>query len=344
MDLRGYVGAFSSDTDSQFTETDSAAAPVLLQGTTTSIDDHSWSLNGKLSHLLLDKHSLVAGFEAEGVERKETSITLVNGTPALPDFGGDLTASTQRLAAYAQDEWDPTPNTSAYASLRWESIRTHSASIGDPVSNTGIVLTPLLHAVWRFDAPARDQVRFSLTRSYRAPSLANLTTLPRLSTLYPAPGPNTAISADRAGNPALRPELARGIDIAVEHYLPGGGVMSATVFRRHIQDLIRNVTTLEGVPWASQPRWVSRPQNVGDATTQGLELDAKFRLDELHEGALPEPVERAAAQLRDDEHGAGQRAGADGAGERAYLPRDRPAPGAEAVVRGPIGSAPSAQA
>jgi iron complex outermembrane receptor protein len=287
LDLRGNVGFFNSHSDSLLDEYGSAPAPVLVQATNTSIQDHSWSLNGKLSHLLADRHNLVTGLEAEGVSRAENSLTVINGTPTLPDFGGDLAASTRRLAAYAQDEWDPSANWSAYAGLRWESIRTRSASIGAPANNLGIVLSPLAHAVWRFDAPARDQLRFSLTSSYRAPNLQNLTALPRLSTLYPAPGPNTASSADRAGNAGLLPERARGIDIALEHYLAGGGIVSVSAFRRDIQDLMRTITTLETVPWANVPRWVARPQNIGDAVTQGVEFDAKGRLDEWVQGAAP---------------------------------------------------------
>jgi iron complex outermembrane receptor protein len=41
------------------------------------------------------------------------------------------------------------------------------------------------------------------------------------------------------------------------------------------------VTALESVPWAAVPRWVSRPQNVGGAYTQGVELEAKFRLSDV---------------------------------------------------------------
>ncbi len=288
VDLRGNVGGFRADNDSQLTELSAAQpAPVLQQFTNTAVRDRSWSLTGKLSHTLYDAHSLVGGLEGEGVQRAENSLTQVNGTPTLADFDGDLTASTQRLAAYLQDEWDPSAAWSAYAGLRWESIRTRSASIGTPVANTGRVLTPLAHAVWRFNAPARDQLRFSLTRSYRPPTLGNLTALPRLSTLYPAPGANAAASPDRAGNPALRPELARGLDIALEHYLPAGGVLSISAFGRHINDLIRTVTALETVPWATAPRWVARPQNIGDADTQGVELDAKLRLDEVAADAWP---------------------------------------------------------
>ncbi len=48
---------------------------------------------------------------------------------------------------------------------------------------------------------------------------------------------------------------------------------------------MRNVTTLETVSYASVPRYVSRTQNVGDAVTQGLELEAKFRASDVIEGA-----------------------------------------------------------
>jgi iron complex outermembrane receptor protein len=99
------------------------------------------------------------------------------------------------------------------------------------------------------------------------------------------PGPNTPTQADRAGNPNLKPELATGIDIAVERYLPGSGILSANVFRRNISDYMRSVTTLETVSYANVPRWVSRTQNIGDAVTQGLELEAKFRASDVIAGA-----------------------------------------------------------
>jgi iron complex outermembrane receptor protein len=44
---------------------------------------------------------------------------------------------------------------------------------------------------------------------------------------------------------------------------------------------------LQTVPWSSQQRWVSSPQNVGDAVTQGIELEAKFRLNQAWAAAWP---------------------------------------------------------
>jgi iron complex outermembrane receptor protein len=92
------------------------------------------------------------------------------------------------------------------------------------------------------------------------------------------------------GNPDLRPELATGIDVAFERYLATGGVLSANVFRRNISDLIRYSTALN----ASTNKWVSTPINVGDAVTQGLELDAKFRLDQAWPEAVLFPLQGSA--------------------------------------------------
>ena len=40
----------------------------------------------------------------------------------------------------------------------------------------------------------------------------------------------TARPWDRTGNPALRPALATGLDVALETYLPRGGVVSVGLF------------------------------------------------------------------------------------------------------------------
>ena len=130
---------------------------------------------------------------------------------------------------------------------------------------------------------SRDQVRVALTRSYKSPTLRNLIARPYLSTLYPVPGPNVASSPDVVGNPNLKPELATGLDLAFEHYLPAGGLLSVNLFHRQISNLIRNVTSLQTVPWdTTTQRYVSQPQNVGDAVTQGIELEAKGRLSEFN--------------------------------------------------------------
>jgi iron complex outermembrane receptor protein len=138
-----------------------------------------------------------------------------------------------------------------------------------------------LHAVWRPNLALKDQFRLSLTRSYRSPSLQNLIARPSINSMFPGRGGNEEIHPDQAGNPKLKPELASGLDLAYEHYVPGAGLISANLFYRQVQNLMRSQTTLEVVSWADVPRWVSRQQNVGDATTLGMELEAKFRLSEV---------------------------------------------------------------
>ena len=67
--------------------------------------------------------------------------------------------------------------------------------------------------------------------------------------------------------------------------MPGGGLLSANLFYRQVENLMRSQTTLEMVSWADVPRWVARRQNIGNATTQGVELEARFRLSELFAAA-----------------------------------------------------------
>ncbi|MES2101153.1 MAG: TonB-dependent receptor [Pseudomonadota bacterium] len=249
--------------------------------------DRNALLSGKFMRTLAGEHSLVAGAEGEANRRTETRNT--NDPTLLANFGDNVAASSTRFAAYAQDEWQLAPQWAAHAGLRWEGITTRGASglldqSGGSAeqTNRSSVWTPLLHAVWKPEPESRDQLRFSLTRSYRSPTLQNLIGRPSINNRYPAPGANTPTQPDRAGNPNLKPELATGLDIAVERYLAGGGLLSANLFHRQIRNYMRSQTALEVVAWSpGQPRYVSRPQNIGDAMTQGIELEAKFRLSEL---------------------------------------------------------------
>jgi outer membrane receptor for ferrienterochelin and colicins len=296
---RGSAGLFRQDSRSAQDQFDAAGVGTFEQRSTTRIRDRSWNATGKLTHswspgggdaagAAPEPHSLVFGWEAEGLRRDEDSPTFVNGALVGAGLGDVLAASSQRVALFAQDEWEPAPNWSAYVGLRAEAIRTRGESPGGAaVENTSQVVSPLAQVVWRFAAPRRDQLRLALTQSYRAPTLQNLTASPSLNTLFPAPGANTASSPDRAGNPGLAPELANGIDLAFERYLEAGGVVSVNLFWRQLRDVIRTVTQLETVPWATVDRWVARPRNLGAATTRGLEFDAKARLSDLVAGATP---------------------------------------------------------
>ena len=243
--------------------------------------DRSTSLNAKWTRVLDSGHQLVSGLEHEGVRRVEEA------SAGAGDESGNLKARTARWAAYTQDEFKINPNWSAYAGIRYETILTEGQVMEELKRNKSQVWTPLLHALWKPDPAKRDQVRMSLTRSYKTPTLYNLVAPLRYSRDFPSSGNNVPTQPDRVGNPDLRAELATGIDLGFERYLEGGGVLSANVFRRNIQDLIRYQTRLQTVAWSTQQRWVSTPLNVGDAVTQGVELEAKFRLSQAWAEAWP---------------------------------------------------------
>ncbi|MBH9552204.1 TonB-dependent receptor plug domain-containing protein [Inhella gelatinilytica] len=261
-----------------------AGTPVRIQDDQSTNRDRVLNGTFKLTQQTATEHNWVSGLELERNQRDNARTTLENGQPkpGLSEFGDELRARTQRLALYTQDEWQATSQWNLHAGLRWEGIESRGdagALVGE-VRNRSSVWSPLVHALWKPNPQARDQLRMSLTRSYRGANLNDLIARPSINNQFPS-GANTELTPDRAGNPALKPELATGLELGWEHYLSKGGMLSANVFARQIQGLIRSVISLESVPWDAAPRYVARPRNLGDARTAGLELELKARVDEL---------------------------------------------------------------
>jgi iron complex outermembrane receptor protein len=201
----------------------------------------------------------------------------VVGTYQLFQGSADYQASSTRYALYSQDEWQLTPNWATHLGARHEGLMTAGSTADGDVSNRSSVFTPLLHAMWRPNPDSRDQVRMSLTRSFKTPAMPTL--LARRT--YTRDAENSRTNPDVSGNPNLKPEIATGLDVAIERYLPQGGVLSASAFHRRVQNLIRNATTYEPVPGIpNTSRWLSSPQNISEAITEGIELEAKFRMDQ----------------------------------------------------------------
>jgi iron complex outermembrane receptor protein len=235
--------------------------------------DSGVNTGGKYSRPLGQGHLFAAGWDLEGSRRRQEHVAAGDSAALFDDGGASLAAESRRVAMFVQDEWDVTPQFSTYLGLRWEGIRVTSEGgnngMGADVENTSKVWSPVLHGVWRIPGHEKDQVRGSVTRSYKAPALNDLIAVPYISTY------NDATRPDRSGNPHLKPELATGLDVAYEHYLGKSGLLSASGFVRNIDDLMRRQTLLVG------SRWVSTPINIGKARTSGVELEAKFPLTDL---------------------------------------------------------------
>jgi iron complex outermembrane receptor protein len=292
-DFRLGRGGFKSRSDSQRRESlkDVSVDLQRVQDDHNVTDEDQTSLGAKWSLKTAQEHQWVTGAEGEQSRRTQVRRTLVDGAPlpALQRYGDTLGSRNQRFAAYTQDEWSPSKQWSVYAGIRYERIETRADGSGalPDTRNVSQVTSPLFHLLWKPEAFPKDQVRLSLTRSYRSPNLNDLIARPTINSTYPT-GPNLPTYADRAGNPDLKPELATGVDLSLEHWLPTGGIVSGSAFVRDIKSLIRSQLQLETVAWDSSPRWVSRPRNMEGARTMGVEFEVKARLDEVWEDAPPE--------------------------------------------------------
>jgi iron complex outermembrane receptor protein len=297
LDLRGGGQVTRSRSRNHTDGLDGAGALSLVRETTGANHEHSWTSGGKLTRPLGEAHTLAAGWDLESRSRTEQRSVVENGQQQLVGVDGQpFDATLQRSALFVQDDWEIAPLWSTSLGLRAERINTTStgkdAASGVDVlqRNTSQVLTPIWHLSHKLDARGRDLLRASLTRSYKAPDLSALMARPSINSLYPVDGPNPQIAPDRIGNPGLRPELAVGLDLAFEHYLAQGGVVSIGGFHRDISGLIRNQVTLQAVPWSTVPRWVSQPVNLAHARSAGLEIEVKGRADELFPAVAAAPA------------------------------------------------------
>jgi iron complex outermembrane receptor protein len=272
LDVKFSGGINRNDSDGIRNNYDGAGKLTVMRDV-DSTRHRSFSTGGKYSRPIGQGHLFAAGWDAEVGHLSQVHVAEGDNNPLYDESGANLAADTRRVAVFAQDEWDITSQWSAYFGLRWEGIRTHSDSASRTVENTSSVWSPVLHTVYRIPGHDKDQVRASLTQSYKAPALNDMVAAPSFSSA------NSAARPDRSGNPDLKPELAKGIDLAYEHYLTRSGIMSVSAFARDIDDLIRRTTTQQLV--GHELRFVSTPKNVGHARTSGIELEAKFQLVEF---------------------------------------------------------------
>lgn len=281
--------------------------PTVQRETRTAFDETRAALGGRWNQPVEEAHTLVMGWDAETRQRDEQRRVWDFGVERLDSATGvPFAARIDRAAVFVQDEWALDERWGLLPGLRLEQVRTRSAggtdgnggNSVDAIDNVARVLAPVLHLNFRFDPKGRDQLRASVTRSFKLPDLSALMGRYVLNGNYERDVTNTPIAADRAGNPRLQPELSTGLDLAFEHYPAGGGVLSIGVFERRIDDLIRQRISLESMPApgvVSAPRWVARPVNVGRARSRGLELELKGRAEEW----LPAWFERdSGVQLR----------------------------------------------
>jgi vitamin B12 transporter len=168
---------------------------------------------------------------------------------ATQDNGyGDIDQRQTLVAVFAEDEWHPWSPLYLTGGVRYDDFDTFGSSV-----------TGRATAAWLF-ADRSLKLRASYGTGFNAPSFLEL----------------YGVATGYVGNPDLRPESSRGGDAGIDWYLPrGAGTVSATWFRTDYRDLI--VYNFDVTPGTTE--------NVGQARTDGLELEAKVALGagiELH--------------------------------------------------------------
>ncbi len=278
LDLKVNLNISDTDDNSFINSFDTRNVQTLERSTIGPGKDNSLSIAGKYSTPIVEGHSLVAGWDV-GMYRRNTSSKIMETNIAAPpiDTLEEYRAKVQKLAIFAQDEWNVTPNWSVYFGLRWEGVETTgSGNSIDTVKNKSSVASPLFQTLWKFPDKSGRQFRFALTRTYKAPDTLSL--IPRVfrSTV------NTSTAPDfQTGNANLKPELATGVDLAYEHFWAKGASMSVSATLRNLTDYnSRSILFVNN-------RWVNTPLNKGNATSRSIEFDAKFPMETLYKDAPP---------------------------------------------------------
>jgi outer membrane receptor for ferrienterochelin and colicin len=236
----------------------------LARAVASGADERTASLNGKYLAPLGAAHSLGLGWDASRTTRGEhrNQSDTLGGTPGATRLQ-DYTARVERLAFFAQDEWTIAESLEGYAGVRWEGLRT--ATFGADlarVATSSSVASPILQLLWKL--PEKNQLRLALARTYKAPLTSNL--VPRRYTINNNNGP---ANPDVEGNPALRPELSWGLDVAWERPLGKDGSATLSGYAKRVSDVMTQQLYRDGA------NWVGRPINNGEANIAGVEVDLK---------------------------------------------------------------------
>ncbi|MCC7600359.1 TonB-dependent receptor [Janthinobacterium sp. FW305-129] len=277
LDMKLGLDVNHRGSDYLFQGVSAAPGPANVRRVDAGVDELGAQTSGTYRRTLGAGHALAAGWDAghrrRAEFRRERQLS-PGGPPVLPD--ADYAATLRRLALFAQDEWDISARWSLSLGLRWETWRTASATGGaDAVDVRAQVWSPVLHSLWKL--AGKDQVRLAVTRTYKAPQIFQLIPRPYLND-----NGNSPANPDNRGNPALRPELAWGLDAAYEYYPAGGAqgaMLGASASLRRIGDVMLDRL------YQDHGRWVATPVNQGRAQVRGIELEAKLPLAALWAGA-----------------------------------------------------------
>ncbi|NYE63003.1 outer membrane receptor for ferrienterochelin and colicin [Duganella sp. 1224] len=255
-------------------------------------------------------HDVSTGLKLVKNDASNDYTDLIDGRPDLSQavLGTSAHARVERYQVFAQDEWRVNKNLSLNLGLSGEQ-RQHALDEGDVHHQPRFrVWSPTAHVAYKIDGNSKRQLRASVARAFQAPESDQLLLHPSINPLAPCYdralcGANTLDTADSAGNPDLSPERSLGVNLSYAHGLGASSEAKIEIYTRDIRHKIGTELALQNVAWASVPRYVVRPANLGDATLRGINLDGRLALRDVWKTApnldLQGSVGYAHSALRD---------------------------------------------
>lgn len=205
----------------------------------------------------IGESAFAAGLEQSWHQRDERQS--VDGSAR--EYDGE----SRQLTLWGQHEWSPFQALVLTGGVRGEHIR---QTVDGRTQDSGQIAPSL---AIRLELAPDLVLRTSAGGGIKAPKLEELSALTVRTSAQ-----NSPLETDRGGNPALRAERSRNLEVALERHLPGeAGVVGVNAYLRETDDFIERRQLLEGT------RWVDRPYNAGTARHWGLELDARLKADSL---------------------------------------------------------------
>ncbi len=225
-----------------------------------------YGLQGDYS-ALRDEHFIKSGFELKRSDQIDETTRVLNGVD-ITSVNDKIQMKEDKLSLYVQDEYSFNEWIVLTPGLRYETLKRDYSSTSDLD-----YFAPSLHVL--FQMTPKDNIRASVAKTVRLPRLSQLSASTN-STF----DENSIHRPDVIGNPNLTEEKALSYELRYEHFFADKGVASIGGFYRSIDDKIENMVrfnTLSG-------RYEQTPENAGEGSLWGLELELKKSLKEYVEG------------------------------------------------------------
>lgn len=289
LEVQARVSRIGMDTAGR--RTDSGEAGEVLRESSREALARTRNLEIKYKAKLTKSHDIKLGASVLHTREAVRYANLIDGLPdASFDFlGGERHARNRQARIFAQDDWRFSESLAFNAGLSAQQTAIDLEEAGYVSQARFRVSSPSVHLVKDIGGDDSRQLRLSLARTNRAPDQDDLSLRPGIHPLAPCAvitcGANTIDTFDSAGNPALRPERALGLNVSYEHGIGKDSTVTVEVYARRITGKIGTSISEEIVPWSSSPRFVSRPANLGDAQAQGVNLELDLALRDLSASA-----------------------------------------------------------